>query len=210
MVSLTLIALSLAMDVEFTQLLELDTSVVFARTLTTVKFVKRDLATSIHSSKSSDLRMLQLQLSQVFMKMSQKNQSKLLNSHLLNNKRVKKSLRILSKCSTTSQEVDSEEAAEAEVAKTESHGEIWLISSLILLKTTLAPWEMKKERKKIALNLKANWDSAMDAQDLSGLRLEPLFLTSHQMCLKLSQVRLSMCQLRFKTRPSGLGREVVS
>ena len=126
--------------------------------------------------------------------MSQKNQSKLLNSHLVNNKRVRKSLRILSKCSTTSQEVDSEEAAEAEVAKTESHGEIWLISSLILLKTTLAPWEMKKERKNIALRLKANGDSAMDAQDLSGLRLELLFLTSHQMCLKLSQVQLSMCQ----------------
>jgi hypothetical protein len=128
------------------------------------------------------------------MKMSQKKLIKLLNSHPHANRRAKKSLKILSKCLITSQEVDLEEAAEAEVAKTESHGEIWLISSLILLKTTLAQWEMKKERKKIALNLKANGDSAMDAQDLSGLRLEPLFLTSHKMCLKLSQVQLSMCQ----------------
>ena len=65
------------------------TSVVYAKTMTIVKFVKKDLVMSIHSLRSTDLKMHQPLSLQEFMKMNNHinrliaNNKKLNNSHLL-------------------------------------------------------------------------------------------------------------------------------
>ena len=111
------------------------------------------------------------------MTMSPRNKSKLLNNHQpkSNLSRTKKCLKISKNSSITSQEVALEEAAEAEVVKTESLGEIWPTSSLTSLRTMFPQWTtMKKERKKRALNPRTAGDSETEVKDLSGHRLEPL------------------------------------
>lgn len=74
------------MDVESHPLLVLDTSAAYAITLTIVKFAKRDLTMSIHSSRFKDQVMLQrLLLLPLMMISQQKKRSQRLN----NNKNIK-------------------------------------------------------------------------------------------------------------------------
>ena len=156
------------------QSLELDTSVVFAITSTTVKSAKRDSTMSIHSSKFKDQVMLQRpsslllmminQLNKKYLKLSKKKNTTIITVMDMDMVTVMDTVITIIEV----EEVDGDNTVKV-LPKTKNGNKL-LVTGLIWQKSISMEWELKSKKKQQKRMLAG--DSVK--KDLSGHKLEQL------------------------------------